>query len=57
MGIPQAVVKSLIGWETDAMFSRYFITDETILKEAGDKLAQAGGQSSAKVQALRTEAK
>jgi hypothetical protein len=39
MGIPQAVVKRLVGWETDAMFNRYFITDETILKEAGDKMA------------------
>jgi hypothetical protein len=57
MGIPQAVVKRLVGWETDAMFNRYFITDETILKEAGDKMARADGQSSAKVRPLQVEAK
>jgi integrase len=56
MGVAQAVVKKLIGWESDKMFEHYFITDETILEEAGNRMAQSDGQSSAKVKPLRAEA-
>jgi hypothetical protein len=56
MGVPQVVVKQLIGWESDAMFNRNSITDEQVLREAGDRMAKTDGQSSAKVRPLKAEA-
>ncbi len=44
-----ATVMRLIGWESDAMFRRYFIVDEEVLREAGERLAEANSQGLAKV--------
>ena len=39
-GVPVPTVMAAVGWETEAMLRRYVIVDETMLLEAGAKLAR-----------------
>lgn len=39
-GVAQRTAMELVGLETDSMFRRYGIVDETMLREAGEKLAK-----------------
>jgi len=42
-GVAQRTAMELVGLETDSMFRRYSIVDETMLREAADKLARLQG--------------
>ena len=42
-GVAQRVTMEMVGFETDSIFRRYAITDETMLREAGEKLARFQG--------------
>ena len=45
-GVPTALAKKFTGHETDSVFQRYAIADETSLREAGEKYAALlGGQT------------
>jgi integrase len=39
-GVPVPTVMAAVGWESEAMLRRYVIVDETMLLEAGAKLAR-----------------
>lgn len=47
-GIPTALAKQFTGHETDSVFQRYAIADETSLREAGEKYAEQLGGMDAK---------
>lgn len=52
-GVPTALAKKFTGHETDSVFQRYAIEDETSLREAGEKYAvQLGGAAKAERQVL-----
>lgn len=38
-GVSQAAAMAMIGLETDSIFRRYAVVDETVMREAGDKYA------------------
>lgn len=40
-GVAQRVAMSMVGMRTDSIFRRYAIVDETMLREAGEKLGRA----------------
>jgi integrase len=44
-GVPTALAKKFTGHETDSVFQRYAIEDETSLREAGEKYAAKLGGS------------
>ncbi|HLE44379.1 MAG TPA: site-specific integrase, partial [Methylomirabilota bacterium] len=60
-GIPETVAMKMTGHRTNAVFKRYTIVDEGMLREAGEKLVAAMvagerskvGRQSGKVAALR----
>jgi len=45
--IPTARAKKFTGHETDSVFQRYAIADETSLREAGEKYAEQLGEMNA----------
>jgi len=40
-GVAKRVAMSMVGMRTDSIFRRYAIVDETMLREAGEKLGRA----------------
>jgi len=39
-GVPRSVAMKLVGHKTESIFRRYAIADESLLQEAGEKLAR-----------------
>jgi integrase len=55
-GVPRSAGKALVGHRTDAMYSRYAITDERMLREAtvrADKFEEEQARGKVKVKAIR----
>jgi hypothetical protein len=55
-GVPRSAGKALVGHRTDAMYSRYAITDEKMLREAtarADKFEEEQARGKVKVKAIR----
>lgn len=40
-GVPRSVAMKLVGHKTEAIYRRYAIVDEAMLREGAEKLAQA----------------
>lgn len=40
-GVPRSVAMKMVGHKTEAIYRRYAIVDETMLREAAEKLARA----------------
>jgi site-specific recombinase XerD len=56
-GVAQRVAMTMVGLKTDSIFRRYAIVDETLLREAGAKLAQLGHRDSTVTSAQRAPQK
>jgi hypothetical protein len=56
MGISESVAMKLVGMKTNSIFRRYFIVDEAVLREAGDKMTWPDSPSTAKVRPMKAQA-
>ena len=49
-GVPRSVAMKMVGHKTEAIYRRYAIVDEGMIKEAGEKLSGLGAVGSSKVE-------